>query len=135
MNSDSQCPPKRSPLAGLAKVIAACGRRGMTPVIRCNRSIVFHDDFYLALCQAVREASGCDVRIDLLPGYRLAGRFHAFRRQRIVSRLNHHLSEVGAVSATIALSRAGQSPTEIIIGFAGPKDELPPYAKAIELAA
>jgi hypothetical protein len=135
MNPDLNGSPKRSPLAGLAKVIAACGRRGVTPVIKCHSSIVFHDDFYLALCQAVREASGCNVHLDLLPGYRLAGRFSSLRRKHTVNRLSQHLSGEGTVSATIALSRTGQSPSEIIIGFAGRQDELPPYAKAIELAA
>lgn len=126
---------KRSPLADLAKVIAACGRRGVTPVIKCNGALCLHDDFYLALCKAVRESSGCEVRLDLLPGYRLAGRFARFRQRGLVHRLSKRLDGTGHVTSTIALSRTSPSPSEIVIGFAGPKDELPPYAKSIELAA
>lgn len=135
MNAENRYDSRRSPLAELARVIASCGKRGVTPVIKCDASITLRDEFYVALCQAVRAESGCDVRLDLLPDHRLAGNLRLLRRQSHIRRLNRRLEGTASATPTIALSRSRISPSEIIIGLAGPKDELPPYAKAIELAA
>jgi hypothetical protein len=133
--SDQNNDPSRSPLAGLARTITACGKQGMTPVIVCSDQFILQDDFYLALCDAVRAASGCEVRFDLLPGHRMPGIRSLFSRRHSAQRLNRRLSGNGSASMTIALSRTSQPTSEIIVGFAGPNDELPSYAKPIELAA
>jgi hypothetical protein len=135
MISDQSDDPSRSPLAGLAKAITACGKQGMTPVIVCSDRFMLEDAFYLALCDAVRAASGCEVRFDLLPGHRMPGIRSRVSRRHSAQRLNKRLSGSGSASMTIALSRTSQPASEIVIGFAGPKDELPSYAKTIELAA
>jgi len=122
-------------LAELAKVIFTCGKRGTTPVIVCGHSIVLKDEFYLALCRAVREKSGCSVRLDILPGHRLSGMLGVIRRRSHVQRLNKKLLGTATAGSTLALSRTNHPTSEIVIGLAGPKDELPSYAKSIELAA
>lgn len=135
MLNDRTDEASRSPLADLAKVITACGKQGMTPVIVCGDRMTLEHDFYVALCDAVRSASGCGVHLDLLPSHRLPGFLSRFRRRYSVQRLARRLSGTGSASMTIALSRTNYPTSEIVIGFAGPKDELPSYAKAIELAA
>ena len=122
-------------LADLAKVIFACGKGGATPVIVCGHSIVLMDEFYEALCRAVRSCSGCSVRLDILPGHRLSGTMWLLWRKRHVNRLNKRLTGTATVGRTVALSRTKHPTSEIVIGLAGPNDELPSYAKSIELAA
>ena len=122
-------------LAELAKVIFACGKRGTTPVIVCARSIILMDEFYLALCRAVHSRSGCSIRLDILPGHRLSGMLGIIRRRSHVQRLNKKLLGTATAGSTLALSRTNHPTSEIVIGLAGPKDELPSYAKSIELAA
>ena len=127
--------PALSPLSELATVISTVGRQGLTPVIVCDSSITLADEFYVALCVAVRARSGRDVHLDLLPGHRLTGLLGLLRHQQHVRRLRRRLANAGSVMLTVALSRTAQPSNEIVIGFAGPKDELPSYAKPIELAA
>lgn len=122
-------------LADLAKVIFSCGKGGATPVIVCGHSIVLMDEFYMALCRAVRSCSGCSVRLDILPGHQLSGTIWAWRRKRHVKRLNKRLAGSATAGHTVALSRTKHPTSEIVIGLAGPKDELPSYSKSIELAA
>ncbi len=122
-------------LADLAKVIFTCGKGGSTPVIVCGHSIVLMDEFYVALCRAVRSCSGCSVRLDILPGHRLSGTVWSWWRKRRVKRLNIRLTGTATAGRTVALSRTKHPTSEIVIGLAGPKDELPSYAKSIELAA
>jgi hypothetical protein len=124
-----------SALAELAKVIFACGKSGTTPVIVCGHAIVLMDEFYVALCHAVRKRSGCSVRLDILPGHRLSGMLSVIRRRSHLQRLNKRLMGTATVGSTLALSRTNHPTSEIVIGLAGPKDELPSYAKSIELAA
>ncbi|MGV3486080.1 MAG: hypothetical protein ACO1RT_16810 [Planctomycetaceae bacterium] len=134
-NNDGRRADAPSPLTELARVIAAAGQQGLTPVIVCDRSITLADDFYVALCEAVRDRSGREVHLDLLPGHRLAGALRLLRHQQHVQRLRRRLADHGSVMTTAALSRTVPPVREIVIGFAGPKDELPSYAKPIELAA
>jgi hypothetical protein len=124
-----------SPLLQLAKVIAACPAQGKTPVLICRRRLVLADEFYMALCESVCAQSGRRVRFDLLPRHRLDGFLPFFRRARHVRRLNTRLVDHGSVNTTIALSRNHSLDDEMTIGFAGINDELPSYAKPIELAA
>ncbi len=104
-------------------------------MIVCSSSITLADEFYEALCETVHEQSGCTVRLDLLPRHRLSGLWGGFARRWHLRRLQQRLQHCGHVKTTIVLSRIGGSPRELVIGFAGPSDELPTYAKPIELAA
>jgi len=134
--SDNRTPKlPEAPLAELAKVIMACGRCGMTPVIVCGPGITLQPSFYEALCDAVFAGSGCTVRLDLLPSHRIPGVFSGLYRGRAVQRLSKRLSGKGAANTTIALSRVRHPMSEMVVGFAGSKDVLPSYAKSIELAA
>jgi len=127
--------PKPSPLAELAVIITRCGRQGMTPVIVCGDAMTLRDEFYQSLCEAVRAASGCTVRLDVLPHHRLPGVIAAIFRDFAVSRFAKRLANFATVTTTVALSRSGHPSSEIVVGLAGKKDDLPSYAKAIELAA
>lgn len=128
-------------------------RRGMTPVLVSDRRLVLADDFYIALCCAVRERTDRPVRLDLLPGHRLAcrglalGRWAAGpwlpasaasaifspMRKIFLNRLAERLPERSRIESTAAVARPGGPLRELVIGLAGPGDELPPFAQEILL--
>jgi hypothetical protein len=131
-------------------------RGGMTPVLVSDPRLVLADEFYVGLCTAVAERSGRPVRLDLLPGHRLACHAGAMTRlgrwatapwlpasaasaifspmrRRFIKRLAKRLPEQSRIESTAAVSRPGGPLRELVIGLAGPGDELPPFAQEISL--
>ncbi len=136
------------PLEGLVVWLLRTGDRlGMTPVLVTSRKLSLTDGFYVALCQRLVAASARRVRLDLLPGHSLgwiagdrtwpwglSALNHASRR-RSVSRMMRRLPPHSSIVPTLALSRPGGPLRDVVVGLAGPSDDLPTYAQAIELDA
>lgn len=144
-------------LAPLVQVLIDIeGRRGMTPVLVSDRRLVLADAFYVGLCQALLERSGRGVRLDLLPGHRLgcmsrvtgplgkwasgpwlpatfAAAIFAPWRKLFCRRLAKQLPQRSRIESTAAVARPGGTLRELVIGLAGPGDELPPFAQEISL--
>lgn len=131
-------------------------QRGMTPVLVSDPRIVLADAFYVELCKAVGEKSGRPVRLDFLPGHRLAWSGSSLRppgtspwgpwlpasiasmifsplRNRFLKRLGKKLPVRSRLEATVAVARPGGTLRELVIGLAGPEDELPKFARPISL--
>lgn len=131
-------------------------RRGMTPVLVSDHRLVLADEFYVRLCQGLLQRSGRAVRLDLLPGHRLAcgnallgplGKWIGGPwlpaalasaiffplRQLFFRRLASRLPERSRMESTAAVARPGGTLRELVIGLAGPNDELPPFAQEISL--
>jgi len=144
-------------LAPLVQVLIDIeSRRGMTPVLVSDRRLVLADAFYVGLCHALLERSGRGVRLDLLPGHRLAcstgilgplgnwirgpwlpatlaaAIFMPLRRL-FCRRLAKQLPQRSRIESTVAVARPGGTLRELVIGLAGPGDELPPFAQEISL--
>ena len=144
-------------LAPLVQVLIDIeSRRGMTPVLVSDRRLVLADEFYVGLCQALQERSGRSVRLDLLPGHRLAcgssisrplgnwargpwlpatlaAAFFTPLRRLFCRRLARQLPRRSRIESTAAVARPGGTLRELVIGLAGPGDELPPFAQEISL--
>jgi hypothetical protein len=150
------------PLGPLVEVVCEVeDRHGMTPVLVCDRRLVLADEFYIDLCQAVAARCGRMVRLDLLPGHPLGCRglrtsllgplasaqlwqspwlppalasaiFFPMRKQ-FLKRLARRLPQRSRIESTAAVSRPGGPLRELVIGLAGPSDELPPFAQEIAL--
>jgi hypothetical protein len=131
-------------------------RCGMTPVLVSDHRLVLADEFYVGLCQGLLERSGRAVRLDLLPGHRLAcstrilgplgkwmggpwlpaslaSAIFAPLRRLFFRRLARRLPERSRMESTAAVARPGGTLRELVIGLAGPGDELPPFAQEISL--
>src|SRR5690606_24727034 len=131
-------------------------RRGMTPVLVIDHALVLADEFYIGLCNAVAQRAGRPVRLDLLPGHRLAPRWSVAAavtrltggpwlppllasaifspmRKLFLKRLTRRLPERARIESTAAVARPGGALRELVIGLAGPGDELPPFAQQIAL--
>lgn len=142
-------------LGPLAEIICELEqKRGVTPVLVSDRRVVLADDFYIGLCLAVTKRSGRAVRLDLLPGHRLspygsvyqswAGRplgpwlpaavasaIFAPLRSRSIKRLAGRLPDSARIESAFAVARPGGSLRELVIGLAGPSDELPIFAEEV----
>lgn len=131
-------------------------QRGVTPVLVCGDRLVIADDFYVELCLMVSTRSGRAVRLDLLPGHRLAPTGRVYRswagqtvgpwlpspvasaifgplRRLTLKRLAKRLPPRARIESTVAVSRPGGSMKELVIGLAGPSDELPSFAEPVLL--
>ncbi|HBJ38810.1 MAG TPA: hypothetical protein DDZ51_29495 [Planctomycetaceae bacterium] len=129
-------------------------KRGVTPVLVSDDRVVLADDFYVGLCLAVSKRSGRSVRLDILPGHRLSPTGRVYRcvagqaigpwlpaamasvifaplRRRAICRLSRHLPTGSRIESTVAVSRPGGSLRELVIGLAGPTDELPSFAEEV----
>jgi hypothetical protein len=129
-------------------------KRGVTPVLVSDDRVVLADDFYVGLCDAVAKRSGRAVRLDLLPGHRLAPGGRVYRsvagqsigpwlpasiataifgplRRRAIKRLSNRLPAGSRIESTAAVARPGGSLRELVIGVAGPADELPSFAEEV----
>jgi hypothetical protein len=128
--------------------------RGVTPVLVSNDRVVLADDFYVGLCAAVARRSGRSVRLDLLPGHRLSPGGQVYRfvagqsfgpwlpasvastifgplRWQAIKRLSSRLPTGSRIESTVAVARPGGSLRELVIGLAGPTDELPSFAEEV----
>lgn len=142
-------------LGPLANIICELEQhRGVTPVLVSDARVVLADDFYVKLCEAVAKRSGRAVRLDLLPGHRLStsGRVYRFvagqrigpwlpasiastifgpLRRQAIKRLSSRLPSGSRIESTAAVARPGGSLRELVIGLAGPADELPSFAEEV----
>jgi hypothetical protein len=143
--------PSLEPLANIVCQLEL--QRGMTPVLVSDPRIVLADAFYVELCKAVSEKSGRPVRLDFLPGHQLAwsgtpraasvcgpwlpasiaSMIFSPLRSRFLKRLGKKLPVRSRLEATVAVARPGGALRELVIGLAGPKDELPKFARPISL--
>jgi len=126
-------------LAELAGVILRIAHNGQTPVIVCDDRILLCDGFYVALGISIHAASGCSMRLDLLPNHRVPGWLSSLDRRsaamRFAKRLDRASDGASVATPTIVLSRTIRPASQVVIGFAGGRDVLPSYAKPIALAA
>jgi len=129
-------------------------QRGVTPVLVSDDRVVLSDDFYVGLCAAVAKRSGRSVRLDILPGHRLSPSGRVYRsvagqsvgpwlpavvasaifgplRRRAIKRLSNRLPARSRIESTAAVARPGGSLRELVIGLAGPADELPSFAEEV----
>lgn len=129
-------------------------KRGVTPVLVSDLRVVLADDFYVGLCEAVAKRSGRSVRLDLLPGHQLAPGGRVYRaivgqsigpwlpasiasaifgplRRQAIKRLSSRLPSGSRIESTVAVARPGGSLRELVIGLAGPSDELPSFAEEV----
>lgn len=152
--------PTSETMAELESLVAALceleSRQGVTPVLVSDPRLVLADDFYVTLCRCAAQQSGRRVRLDLLPGHRLAvidsvagkiGRWFSqpwlpppvasvlniLGRKRILRRLANRLPREARIEATVSVSRPGGPLRELVIGLAGSDDELPRFALAVWL--
>ncbi len=130
--------------------------RGVTPVLVSDDRVVLADDFYVGLSAAVARRSGRAVRLDLLPGHRLSPRGRVYRsfagqslgpwlpaafastifaplRRQAIRRLSRRLPAGSRIESTVAVARPGGRLRELVIGLAGPVDELPSFAEEVVL--
>jgi len=142
-------------LGPLAEIVCQLEqKRGVTPVLVSDPRVVLADDFYVGLCIAVAKSSGRAVRLDLLPGHRLspygsvyqswagqslgpwlpamvASAIFAPLRTRSIKRLASRLPASARIESAFAVARPGGSLRELVIGLAGPSDELPAFAEEV----
>lgn len=129
-------------------------RRGMTPVLVIDHALVLADEFYVNLCHTLVARTDRAVRLDLLPGHRLAPRWAGIEtlsrwaggpwlppsaasaifspmRKNFLKRLARQLPARARIEATAAVARPGGALRELVVGLAGPGDELPAFAQEI----
>ena len=129
-------------------------RRGMTPVLVIDHALVLADEFYVNLCRTLVAQADRAVRLDLLPGHRLAPRWAGVEtlvqwsggpwlppaaasaifspmRKNFLRRLARQLPDRARIEATAAVARPGGALRELVVGLAGPGDELPAFAQEI----
>jgi hypothetical protein len=127
-------------------------RRSVTPVLVTDPRLVLADDFYVQLCEAVAQRVGRPVRLDLLPGHRLslwgtvsllnvgpwlpapiASAIFSPMRKMSLKRLAKRLPTRARIEYTVAVARPGGTLRELVIGLAGPHDQLPSFAEEVSL--
>jgi len=127
-------------------------RRSVTPVLVTDPRLVLADEFYVRLCEAVVQRVGRPVRLDLLPGHRLslwgpasllnvgpwlpaplASAIFSPMRKAALKRLAKRLPGRARIESTVAVARPGGSLRELVIGLAGPNDQLPSFAEEVVL--
>lgn len=142
-------------LAPMAQLLCDIeNRRGMTPVLVIDHVLVLADEFYVNLCRTLVAQADRAVRLDLLPGHRLAPRWSGIEtlarwtggpwlpppvasaifspmRRNFLRRLARQLPDRARIEATAAVARPGGALRELVIGLAGPGDELPAFAQEI----
>lgn len=132
------------------------GQRGVTPVLVVDPRLVLRDEFYISLCRQLIQRTGRHVRLDLLPDHRfactrggtgfwgrllgtpwlpapLASMILAPLRKLTVRRVASRLPADARLESTVAVSRPGGVLRELVVGLAGPRDELPRFAQEIIL--
>lgn len=137
-------------------LIQLADQRGVTPVLVIDRRWVLADEFYVSLCHQCTACTGRPVRFDLLPGHGLGivdpsprwwWRWLAAPRLPVplarvaaaplrgasIRRLARRLAPRATVEPAVAVSRPGGPLRELVVGLAGPADELPRFAQEIIL--
>jgi hypothetical protein len=131
-------------------------RCGLTPVLVIDPRLVLADDFYISLCRGLIERTGRTVRLDLLPGHRfgLTGggveqRKYGWKgpwlpapvasailrplRRFGIRRIASRLPQEARIESTLAVARPGGPLRDLVVGLAGPADELPRFAQQIAI--
>ena len=131
-------------------------QRGVTPVLVVDPRLVLHDEFYISLCRQLIQRTGRQVRLDLLPDHRfacarggagfwgsllstpwlpapLSSTILTPLRKLSVRRVASRLPAEARLESTVAVSRPGGALRELVVGLAGPRDELPRFAQEIIL--
>ncbi len=130
-------------------------QRGLTPVLVCPTRVVLADAFYVGLCEAVIAESGRAVRLDLLPGHLLApfgnrfadlvprrpnaawlpvplaARLAKSTRRLSIHRLTKQLPDQASLEATATVARPNGRLRDLVIGLAGPTDQIPSFAEPV----
>ncbi len=76
-------------LRNLARLIVAASKQELTAVLVSAGKLQFAADFYVELCQAIHQQSGCHVRLEMLPGFRIGSLWTS--QSRAVQRLQEVL--------------------------------------------
>lgn len=145
-------PLEPAPLQPLVQVLCELeSQRGVTPVLVVDPRLVLADEFYVALCQQLTARTDRPVRLEVLPGHRfdvrglrpgawwsnpwlpapVASTVWTPLRRRSIRRLAARLPARARVEPTLAVARPAGPLREMVVGLAGPRDELPRFAQEI----
>jgi len=147
--------PESATLEPLVRAVCELeSQRGVTPVLVVDPRLVLADEFYVTLCRLLANRTGRSIRLEALPGHRfasngrgsgwlshpwvpapLASPILAPLRRRALRRVAARLPGEARLEPTLAVARPAGMLRELVVGLAGPRDELPRFAQEILLGA